>query len=646
MANERRKKSKNSDDERNSRKRRAESEGRCESRSPRETRSLSATRAKQNKKNKKKDHNADSSDDINLPSTSTSDVRRVLWETNEQENNNAQTALQASNLNPVLTGLNSKAKFIDLQGKRKKKAKISVTETIPSANRNLSESEIAELDAIDVDVNASEDDFEYDDEDLDHESENRNVMPIETCTTPVSSEIDNEIVFNRRDKFTRWSRDPDFKDFVKEMVMECRQESNDQGSKSNGSPGNVRRETTPIPGSSRGNDKLVKEGKNTNQSRNAINQSNLIKSPSDTTIYAPAIVRNFVTRNVTEGPNGRIVASQQPNVNQVMMDKISKFVAGIRMDGNARNIDRPVVRSEVHVPDDQLRQQQHREPQPGTSNADAQERTDELQQARQLADQMVLNAEKFKASVAIPHPGNVQNTLFDLPNNEQMNVGTAGLNNLTGICDNNIAMYPGFQQGVVSDINTDKIMPNALNVPNPMMNVQNPTVGMPSGTVDDQFFHLTCHIDPNLKSKIERGEYVELEKLLPKDRRKSRDENQLTLVHRDGMTYFAPVSESKIGSVRRWEQAFRIYAAIYSRANPHRAAEIWQYVYVINTAATTYSWDNVSQYDITFRHLMSDYPARSWALIYHQMWNLAMRDPVNRMGNFSNSNNTHNQKGG
>ena len=37
------------------------------------------------------------------------------------------------------------------------------------------------------------------------------------------------------------------------------------------------------------------------------------------------------------------------------------------------------------------------------------------------------------------------------------------------------------------------------------------------GTSDDDFFHLTCHIDPLLKRKIENGEFVNLDKLLPKD---------------------------------------------------------------------------------------------------------------------------------
>ena len=66
--------------------------------------------------------------------------------------------------------------------------------------------------------------------------------------------------------------------------------------------------------------------------------------------------------------------------------------------------------------------------------------------------------------------------------------------------------------------------------------------------------------------------------------------------------YLTPVSdrEGKISGLRKWEQAFRVYAAIYSKANPCRAAEIWQYLHVINTAAASYTWDNVAYYDYTF----------------------------------------------
>ena len=156
----------------------------------------------------------------------------------------------------------------------------------------------------------------------------------------------------------------------------------------------------------------------------------------------------------------------------------------------------------------------------------------------------------------------------------------------------------------------------ALEKPTPGMIIpSNVRMGNSGLDEDDEFFHLTCHVDHLTRSKIEQGEFVELEKLLPRDKfRKSND--RLELIHRDGATFFAPAGgESKITNVRHWEQAFRIYAAIYSMANPHRSAEIWQYVYVINTAASSYVWDNVANYDFTFRHLMAENPQRSWAKV-------------------------------
>ena len=88
---------------------------------------------------------------------------------------------------------------------------------------------------------------------------------------------------------------------------------------------------------------------------------------------------------------------------------------------------------------------------------------------------------------------------------------------------------------------------------------------------DDDFFHITCHIDSGLKTKIERGEFVELEKLVTKNSITEllTDESRIELVTRGGSIYFAPVHDrdAKINSIRRWEQAFRIYAAIYTRTN-------------------------------------------------------------------------------
>ena len=165
---------------------------------------------------------------------------------------------------------------------------------------------------------------------------------------------------------------------------------------------------------------------------------------------------------------------------------------------------------------------------------------------------------------------------------------------------------------------------------------QIPNIG--AGVSDDDFFHLTCHIEPNLFHRIEKGEFVELEKLLPKDKiGKSSNENRLEWVQRDGGTFLVPAQrDSKISSFRKWEQAFRAYATIYCGANPQRSKEIWQYISVINMAASSYLWDNVYNYDIMFRHLMAFNPQRSWAVTYNQMWNSSMRDPLPKNNYYQN----------
>ena len=48
--------------------------------------------------------------------------------------------------------------------------------------------------------------------------------------------------------------------------------------------------------------------------------------------------------------------------------------------------------------------------------------------------------------------------------------------------------------------------------------------------------------------------------------------------------------DNKIGSFKRWEQAFRAYATIYCGAHPHRLKEIWQYITVITPASSILSY--------------------------------------------------------
>ena len=62
------------------------------------------------------------------------------------------------------------------------------------------------------------------------------------------------------------------------------------------------------------------------------------------------------------------------------------------------------------------------------------------------------------------------------------------------------------------------------------------------GLSDNDFFHLTCHIDSSLIEKIGKGEFVELDKLLPKDKRKRTEDNRLEWIESDGGTFLALVN--------------------------------------------------------------------------------------------------------
>ena len=303
---------------------------------------------------------------------------------------------------------------------------------------------------------------------------------------------------------------------------------------------------------------------------NTMNRQNVnkdIKSPSDTTIYAPALQKKLTPQaklTQDELMDSYLIQSCEPTIENENEMMISNFVGNVRRQQHPEDTER--------VDMDTMRDLSRMRSEAAAAN---------LKEAQIRAERGMQEAEKFQANVETPGMVDV----FNLPKN--------------------------LDQGIEQNRESLRIL----------------NIG--SGVSDDDFFHLTCHIDPNLIHKIEKGEFVELEKLLPKDKIGKAEENRLEWVQRDGGTFLVPAQrDNKIGSFRRWEQAFRAYATIYCGANPRRSKEIWQYITVINTAASSFSWDNVYNYDITFRHLMAFNPHRSWAVTYNQMWNLSMRDPL------------------
>ena len=147
--------------------------------------------------------------------------------------------------------------------------------------------------------------------------------------------------------------------------------------------------------------------------------------------------------------------------------------------------------------------------------------------------------------------------------------------------------------------------------------------------VDEGFMFVASHIDPVLKNKIEKGEYVRFSKLIARDRVEVEEEVRMEMVNKDGKPVWVPASEkdlTTVNSFNRWEQAFRVFSDIYLKVHPQRAPELIQYNHVIYTALLSYSWDNVYKYDRLFHLHMEQNPTRQWSIILQQAWSLCLKD--------------------
>ena len=149
--------------------------------------------------------------------------------------------------------------------------------------------------------------------------------------------------------------------------------------------------------------------------------------------------------------------------------------------------------------------------------------------------------------------------------------------------------------------------------------------------VDEGYSDVASHVDEVTRRKIITCEYVDFSKLLPSDKSEDLEDEPMRMVNRDGVPAWAPARDrDPVNSFTRWEQAFRVYSNIYTEVFPRKAAELIQYNHVINTAAQSFTWDNVYRYDRKFRKHLSKFPSRSWSVILQQAWTMCLKD---RYGN-------------
>ena len=295
----------------------------------------------------------------------------------------------------------------------------------------------------------------------------------------------------------------------------------------------------------------------------------LIKSPSDTTVYAPTLQkvnpRFQNVENIEMGVNtkdclcnvtsGSLLSRLAKEIDRTkktdksedqIMQKISNFVDQLHLEQEGKEVEDNEQQQDVVAPASQLRSAVSA---PG------------YEEVKRHSEQAVIEAEKFRATIETTLKGRS----LQLPQFLSLTIDRLG----------------------------DEQLP-----------VVRPQIGL-GGISDYDFFHLTCHINQSLQHEIENGQFVDLDKLLPKEKglgeQQYSNETKLEWVQRDGNTYLVPASKSsKINCFHRWEQAFRMYATIYCSKHPNWSREIWQYISVINTASMAYNWENVYHYNIVF----------------------------------------------
>ena len=303
----------------------------------------------------------------------------------------------------------------------------------------------------------------------------------------------------------------------------------------------------------------------------------VVKSPSVDTIYVPAI--KYIGSVQGNEPRPEITNYSQQGV----ANHIQEQVQQIRLN------DFPGDESVESRQKERVGQDQHQGVRSG-GNRDPEHRSVEEQQfrAQQIADDVILEAERQRAAIAAP----------------------------SGMIPENLHIKPADP---------------GLTVP-PVDNTFN----------DDEYCNATQgtkHVELALANKIKVGGFLDLDKIAPRlrDMKPPGETKWQMRINKEGHAYYVPYDDrdngsNKIASFGRWEQAFRVYAAIYTAANPHRGSEIYQYIHSINCAAMSFQWDNVAAYDYQFRKDMEAYPQRSWAKTNTQLWSLCMRDSLPTRG--------------
>ena len=324
--------------------------------------------------------------------------------------------------------------------------------------------------------------------------------------------------------------------------------------------------------------------KSDDQKKNNRATGNVRKSPSNATIYKQALKQRLTPNK--DDLNAMEINNQKDKSSLIIAEFLNDIRKNVPFVGTQKPKAVASTSADIGPVDEIFEQETNELVQREVENQNR-------EQAKHAADDLILMAERNKAAIAGPLKGTM---------NSQSSIDSA--NYLSG--------FNGSDQVQRVVVYEDP---------------------------DEKFQHSTCFLDDNNNDKAERGKWVELVKFLPKtDESRFDDEKKTELMSKNGLSFWVSSSktnEQRIYNYAKWEQAFRNYASIYLKKNPHKAPEVLQYIQTINEASLSFQWNNVARYDCMFRKLMDEYPNRSWGKTYIHGYVTCMKNPL------SNSNSNH-----
>ena len=139
--------------------------------------------------------------------------------------------------------------------------------------------------------------------------------------------------------------------------------------------------------------------------------------------------------------------------------------------------------------------------------------------------------------------------------------------------------------------------------------------------------NIGLHVSKQIKEKIVKGEYVELENLLPvslSDSNMQYTRSRHIVMGRDGQLELQSKNVKKINDISTWLDAFIAYCSIYLTAHSNCAQSLLKHMFNVKLASSMSKGLGWKSYDQQFRMKKSQNPSMSWGNVDMELWVLCM----------------------